>query len=130
MPFDGRWRHIKRMLKNFMAATAAACALSGCVQSTGIMPAGPNTYILKERFAPIQGGSTGAQQSALTKANAYCAGLGLAFVPVDMHTPISFNPYGPTDYSVTFGCFPPDSPQVRGFRMERAPNFILEQRSR
>jgi hypothetical protein len=48
-------------------------ALSGCQTSTGILPAGPNTYTLSKHTAPILGGSTTAEQQALTEANAYCS---------------------------------------------------------
>ena len=32
-------------------------SVAGCAASSGILPAGPNTYIVTERFAPIRGGS-------------------------------------------------------------------------
>jgi hypothetical protein len=31
-----------------------AAILSGCAASTGILPAGPDTYTVTERFAPIR----------------------------------------------------------------------------
>jgi hypothetical protein len=31
-------------------------ALGGCAMSSGILPAGPNTYTLTERYAPLRGG--------------------------------------------------------------------------
>jgi len=57
-------------------AVIAAASLFGCQMGTGILPAGPDTYTLTERAAPILGGSTTAQQTALTKANAHCAQQG------------------------------------------------------
>jgi len=85
-------------------AAIVGCALAGCQMSTGILPAGPNTYTLSKHVAPILGGSLTAQQQALTEANVYCAQQGRQFVPSDMNTPASANPYGPTNYSVTFRC--------------------------
>lgn len=105
-------------------------ALSGCQTSTGILPAGPNTYTLSKHTAPILGGSTTAEQQALTEANAYCSQQGRVFVPNEMTTPPSANPYGPTNYSVTFRCLSPDDPAVAAFRLQSAPNFIIEQRNR
>jgi hypothetical protein len=50
---------------------------------TGILPAGPDTYMVTERRAPVLGGSTAAQQAGMTEANAYCAQQGKQFLPVD-----------------------------------------------
>ena len=84
-----------------------ALVLSGCAASTGILPAGPDIYTVTERFAPIRGGSTTAQQTALSEANSYCAGQGKQFLALDMQTLPSNNPYGTTSYSVTFRCLNP-----------------------
>jgi hypothetical protein len=105
-----------------------AAILSGCAASTGILPAGPDTYTVTERFAPIRGGSTTAQQTALTEANAFCAERGREFLPLDMLTPASANPYGPTGYSVTFRCLLPGDPELD--KSHLAPTAIIEQRNR
>jgi hypothetical protein len=57
---------------------------AGCASSTGVLPAGPETHTLSEKFAPVRGGSDEAQRSALTKANEYCATQGRQFVPSTM----------------------------------------------
>jgi hypothetical protein len=90
-----------------LAIAAGAAALTACSMGTGILPAGPDTYTVTERRAPVLGGSTTAQQSAMTEANAFCAQQGRQFLPVDMATPPSANPYGTTGYSVTFRCLLP-----------------------
>ncbi len=106
-----------------------AAALSGCAMSTGVLPAGPDTYAVSERFSPVRGGSTTAEQTALTEANAFCAQQGRVFLPVDMLTPQSANPYGPTNYSVTFRCLLSGDPGLaRG--SNRGPDTIIEQRNR
>ena len=64
----------------------AALAVAGCAASSGILPAGPNTYIVTERFAPIRGGSAEAQRTALIEANAYCVQQGRQFLPTDLET--------------------------------------------
>jgi hypothetical protein len=117
-------------MHRILVALACVVSAAGCQMSTGVLPAGPDTYTMRKRIAPILGGSLTAQQNALTEANAYCAQQGRQFVPSDMSTPSSANPYGPTDYSVTFRCVPPDDPALARFRLERSPNFILEQRNR
>ena len=45
-------------------AFASVVALAGCAVSSGILPAGPNTYTLTERVAPIAGGGMEAQRVA------------------------------------------------------------------
>jgi hypothetical protein len=68
------------------AAFSLGCAaiLVGCASSTGILPAGPDTYTLSERFAPVRGGGDEAQRDALTKANEFCIQQGRQFVPAMM----------------------------------------------
>ena len=46
--------------------------LAACTTSTGVIPAGPNTYALTVRVSPIAGGSMAAQPKALASAQAYC----------------------------------------------------------
>jgi hypothetical protein len=57
--------------------------LLGCTSSSGILPAGPDTYTVTERLAPVRGGGTEAQRIALTEANTYCQQQNRVFVPVN-----------------------------------------------
>jgi hypothetical protein len=112
------------------AATAVA-ALTGCASSTGILPAGPDTYTISEKVAPIRGGGDAAEREALTQANAYCAQQGRQFVPNNMgQSGALTNPYGPTGYTVTFRCLSPNDPAVANYHLQQAPNLIIEQRNR
>ncbi|HEY7297640.1 MAG TPA: hypothetical protein VH684_06865 [Xanthobacteraceae bacterium] len=96
------------------------------------MPAGPDTYTLSEKVAPIRGGGTEAQRDALTQANDFCEQKGRVFVPNLMGEGGNVrNPYGPTGYNVTFRCLLPDDPAVKAYRgVQQAPNLVVEQRSR
>jgi|SRR5476651_1155526 hypothetical protein len=115
----------------WIALTACAGALAGCASSTGILPAGPDTYTLSERFAPVRGGGDEAQRDALTKANEFCQEKGRIFVPNNMGQAGNLaNPYGPTGYTVTFRCLQPNDPAVASYRLQSAPNLIVEQRNR
>jgi hypothetical protein len=108
-----------------------ATVLAGCAASTGILPAGPDTYTVSEKFAPIRGGGTEAQRTALTEANAFCAEKGRVFVPNNMGQAGALaNPYGPTGYTVTFRCLFPNDPAVAKFQLEQSPNLIIEERKR
>ena len=67
--------------RRLLAAAALVVPLAGCATSTGVLPAGPDTYTLTERFAPVRGGGTEAERVALTKANDFCVEKGRVFVP-------------------------------------------------
>jgi hypothetical protein len=110
----------------------SALALSACATSTGVLPAGPDTYTLTERFAPIRGGGDEAQRQALTKANDFCTTMGKKFVPNNMgRADGPVNPtYGPTSYTVTFKCLLPNDPAVAAYQLQQARNIIVEQRNR
>ena len=86
--------------------------------------------MVTEHYAPIRGGSTAAQQQAMTEANAYCVSQGRQFLPVDTQTPASRNPWGTTGYSVTFRCLLHDDPDLSKGGSTRAPDTIIEQRTR
>ena len=86
--------------------------LAGCAVSSGILPAGPNTYTVTERVAPIAGGGMEAQRRALAEANAYCKSQGREMLPLDLRDAGNRNnPYGPTGYSATFRCLLPTDPE-------------------
>lgn len=87
-----------------------ALSIAACTVSTGILPAGPNTYALTQGASVLVGGSMTAQQNALGKANAFCTEQGREFIAVQMLAVPSANPDGPTRYSVTFRCLLPNDP--------------------
>jgi hypothetical protein len=107
-------------------APFAMVLLCSCAVSTGVLPAGPDTYTLTERLSVLRGGSDGAQATALTKANQFCGDQHRQFVPAVMGTnPPS--PQGPS-YTVTFRCVLPNDPALAGYHGQPAPNAIVEQR--
>ena len=117
-------------MNKLLATVAATAVLSACAMGTGILPAGPDTYTVTERRAPVLGGSTSAQQAAMTEANAFCAQQGRQFLPVDVVTLASIsNPYGTTGYSVTFRCLLAGDPELSA-GSHLAPTAIIEQRNR
>jgi hypothetical protein len=77
-----------------------------------------------EHFAPIRGGSTTAEQTALTEANAYCADQGPQFLATNMETLPNRNPWGSTSYSVTFRCLLPGDPALARGGAAGAPSAI------
>jgi hypothetical protein len=114
-----------------LGTTGVVVTLTACAASTGILPAGPDTYTVTERLAPIRGGGTEAQRVAMTEANAFCEKQGRRFLPLSMNDAGSLtNPYGPTGYTVTFRCLAPGDPELARPQFERTPNMIIEQRNR
>lgn len=98
--------------------------VGGCASSTGVLPAGPDTYTITESFAPVRGGATEAKRSAVTKANDFCAEKGRVFVPSIMREAVATAQHGNLGYLVTFQCLPPNSPNVARNRAEIAPGII------
>jgi hypothetical protein len=119
-------------MRAVMIATALALGACTTSRSTGILPAGPDTYTLTERFAPIVGGRDEAERQALTKADAFCTEKGRKFVPSNMGQAGNLaNVNGPTTgYAVTFKCLAADDPAVAKYQLGQAPNIIIEQRNR
>jgi hypothetical protein len=104
---------------------AVCTALGGCTSSTGILPAGADTYTISERSPPIFGGGEAAQRDVLTKANDFCAQQGRQFVPVIMGR--SGYPIG---YDVTFKCLLPNDPAIAKLQLQQTPNIIVQQQVR
>jgi len=83
-----------------------AIAITGCSVGSGILPAGPDMYTVTERRAPVLGGAMKAKEVALTEANAQCVSKGATFIVVSEQESAfpRGNPWGNTDYAVTFRC--------------------------
>jgi hypothetical protein len=113
-------------VRSLLIVTTSAVGLSGCASSTGILPAGPDTYTLTERLAIDRGGATEAEKDALSKVNEFCEQQGRKFVPKTMGQTV----IGHTQYTVTFQCLLPNDPAVAKYQLEQAPNIIFEQGNR
>lgn len=87
-------------------ASRLTTLLTACSAGSGILPAGPDSYTVTERRAPILGGAMKAKEVALAEANTQCDSRGAQFVPVSEREgafPLG-NPWGQTDYTVIFRC--------------------------
>jgi hypothetical protein len=110
--------------------TATFCALlGGCASSTGILPAGPDTYTISEKYAPIRGGGVEAQRESLTKASEFCVQQGLQFVPSVMGPSGTQRSYGPTGYAVTFKCLPPSDAAAKTYQVQQMRNLMGQQQA-
>jgi hypothetical protein len=86
--------------------------LAGCAASTGVLPAGPDTYAVSAKFAPIRGGSLAAQPEALAEAQSYCQNQARIFLPVQMGETAPRAEFGSTGYQIVFKCLPPGDPAL------------------
>jgi hypothetical protein len=108
---------------------ATAVVLSGCGSSSGVLPAGPDTYTIAKQVSTFFGGVTQAEKQALTEANDFCEQKGLKFVP-SMMGPLPNGGYPSIGYSATFRCLSPTDPAVAKYQLGQAPNVVIEQRNR
>lgn len=90
------------MRRNIVAILAFLA--SGCSSSTGILPAGPDTYT-------IRANGYGSERSALLQASDSCIQKGREFLPNTMG-PVGDARY-PSGYTVTFRCLPAGDPAVK-----------------
>jgi hypothetical protein len=97
--------------KRLVAGTAITLIIAGCSSSSGILPAGPDTYTVTERLSPFYGGGSEAERLALSEANIFCEDHGRKFLPVSRDDSGDHMQWGSTGYSVTFHCYLPSDPR-------------------
>jgi hypothetical protein len=101
-------------MKKVLLALTIALSLSGCAESSGILPAGPDTYTLTEPIWPTAGGEIEAQRVVLEKASEFCISKGREMMPLDLRDAGALNhSYGPTGYSATFRCLLPTDAEFK-----------------
>ena len=79
--------------------------LTGCALSSGVVPVGPDTYVLSEMRAPVRGGGAEAQRVVLAEADEFCRQQGRSVVLLDLRP--DGDPrtqYWPTAFDATFQC--------------------------
>ena len=85
-----------------------SAAVTGCSASTGIVPIGPNLYVLAELRAPARGGGAEAHRTVLAEADGFCRQQGSVAQILDLRPDGDpFTPYYPTAFDATFRCFLP-----------------------
>jgi hypothetical protein len=91
--------------------TAALFVVVACTTSTGVMPAGPNSYALTVRVSPIAGGSMAAQPKALAAAQAYCQTQGREMMLTSSEVVNERQAATPPEYGITFRCLLSTDPE-------------------
>jgi putative hemolysin len=107
------------------ALAVLALALVACSYDTGTGPLaiGPDTYTMSKRYAPVGASADAAEAETVANANQYCAQSGRQFVQLGKDpTTGSGNPYGPTYFTVTFGCVAPSDSGGATYQQQPAPS--------
>ena len=108
------------MRQNFviMAGACLALLVAGC--STGVVPAGPDTYMVSRS---VSGFSTAgaAKAAAYREASEWCAKRGLVMVPIssDAQNPVTGQRMGHAE--LTFRALKPGDPEIHRANVE-SPN--------
>lgn len=106
-----------------IVCASVALVLTACGSTTGILPVGPDTYTITERFSPIRGGSDTAKTDSLLQANAFCAQQGKQLLSTNMTT-------GERSYELVFKCITPAEAAATNYKVQSAPNVVIENRGR
>ena len=86
----------------YICFAAVMISLTGCVNSSGVLPMGPDTYSISVHAAPVRG-QAGAKKAALTEANQYCLNQGKTILVKNMdHS--TFSSLQGDDISIIFQC--------------------------
>lgn len=101
--------------------------LTACVQSSGILKMGPDTYSVSIHAAPARGGESGARRLALTEANEKCSAEGKEILVTNLSSgPSSHFPGGTVE--VTFRCLAKGDPDLQRPTYRTAPSAVIEDR--
>lgn len=99
----------------------------GCIQSSGALKMGPDTYSISVHAAPIQGGMSGSKKRAVNEANAFCTAMGKEiFVSKSGSQPSSHLPGGTTD--ITFMCLDKKDVELKRPKYRNEADIIIENR--
>ena len=103
-----------------MLLAAAVCGglAGGC--TTGVIPAGPDTYMVSATGMGF--GTGGVRTSVYRKANEFCAGAGLVMVPVSCDAKGGQPGVAPTA-DLTFRALRPGDPEIKRPNVEK-PDYI------
>ncbi len=85
--------------------------VSGCVSTSGVIPAGPETYMVS---ASAGGGfsTNGVREEVYKKANDFCASKGLVMVPVSFKARPGELGRNPPSAELTFRALKPGDPGI------------------
>ena len=93
-----------------------ALVLAAC--SSGVVPTGPNTYMISKSVHGFSSGAAG-KAAVFREASAWCAEKGLVMVPItsDSREPVAGRGMGSAE--VHFKALPPGDPGISSANIER-----------
>jgi hypothetical protein len=102
-----------------LALILAASLLAGC--TSGVIPAGPDTYMISSSGAGFS--MAGVRARTYQKASQYCAARGLVFVPVSFDAQGGVYGQRPPTGDLVFRALKPGDPEIKRPNLEQ-PNYI------
>ena len=98
---------------------------TACVQSSGVLKIGPDTYTVQIHAAPAAGGVSGATKHAINEANERCNSLGKEILVTNTTSGASSHLPGGT-VKVTFYCLDSNDPRLQTPVYEQVPDIIIK----
>ncbi|MCY1420999.1 hypothetical protein D9M71_366400 [compost metagenome] len=100
-------------------------SLSACVQSSGVLQLGPDTYSVSVHAAPARGGVSGAKEVALTEASSACHTQNKEILVTNLSSgPSAHFPGGTVD--VTFQCLDRQDRALQRPTYSPAPDVLIK----
>ncbi|MFZ0725586.1 MAG: hypothetical protein WAM61_07330 [Desulfobacterales bacterium] len=101
--------------------------LSGCAANSGVVPIGPDTYMVSKQAATGFPGLGNLKAEAFKEANQYCTGQG-KYIRV-VNTTETAPPYVFGNYpraEIQFMCLDEKDPDLTRPKMEKAPDTVIQ----
>jgi hypothetical protein len=113
-------------MKNMLSAGIALSILAGCASSSGVLPVGPDTYMISNNRSGWRGGSEAAKSEAITSANAHCSQMGKQVMVTNVATERRREGAGSAD--ITFQCLAEGDSDLYRPKYEKEPDTVIEDR--
>lgn len=100
--------------------------LAGCASTPGVVPIGPDTFMVSRQAASGFSGMSGLMEAAMREGNAYCHAKGLVFQVVNTtqsEPPYIFGKFPKA--SVQFMCLRSADPELSRPKLQPVPDVII-----
>ncbi len=108
-------------------SSAVLAVLTACSSYSGVVPMGPDTYMVSRQAATGFSGSGTLKADALREANDYCTKLGKVMQVTRMEE--AQPPYILANFpkaEVHFMCLDPDDPELSRPKLRKEPDVVIE----
>jgi len=114
------------MKRHRCVVIASIAILAGCVQSSGVLPLGPDTWSLSVHAAPVKG-KAGARKAALTEASEFCASKNKHLLVTHVSTDSSGSLPG-DNIDLEFRCLNDGDSELQRPVYESKPDVVIQHR--